>query len=611
MAPTADPGESPVFHPQKWVEMLETAQARRDSFSAKTLQVVLDGVEHLALARLEPNCPFQLTSVHAALFEKLQRAYNNSGLLKAAGALYLNEFQLPGIALKHLDLAGQFAPGDQEVEQLQRAATAALGRQVNRDSLPASADVGVQQKPDIGKVVFRTTTKLHRVDTGMQLNASTGELERRQEARRKTQVLAGFNTQKLRDFTRAFAQIQALIEAARFADASSALADVVRSGAPTEDAQICYAQLGLAAFEHNRLADALAAYLKMREMAPGSVEGWYNCGLVYHKMGMADEALDCYEEASRLDPGNPRTWCNLASIWFDRADYVQAEAMSRKALELKPDYPRALDNLAATLSAMDRLPEAAEVCQQAIRVQPNLHSAWFKLGVIKFQQEQFVPAMEAFHLTGDNPDFFPYVLYYLCMIDARRGRLEEAIQKLGDARAADPENELESLALKEIGALCTKLEHHQAAADAYGQVCTIHPEDIVAWLAKGTAHYRLGQLEEAREAYARVSEIDPGNPVSWHNLGTLAAERGQDEEARDCFQREAELAPDDPKAWHDLAAAWQKLGNETEASHAFERADRLIRSNTRQTSDLSAAMSIVRRLNLGDRVLKTGPTRAK
>ncbi len=607
MAQTADPSESPVFQPQTWLDMLEAVRAKRDTFSAKTLQVILDGIEHVAMARLEPSCPFRLTAAHAAVFEKLQRAYNNGGLLKSVGVLYLSEFHLPGVALKHLELAGQFAPNDNEIEQLQRNATAALGRQLGaKEAAAAPANQGIQQKPDVSKVVFRTTTKLHRVDTGMQLNAATGELERRQEARRKTQALAGFNTQMLRDFTRAFAQIQGMIETARFTDAFTALADVVRSGAPTEDAQICYAQLGLAAFEHNRLADALAAYLKMREMAPQSVEGWYNCGLVYHKMGMADEALDCYEEAARLDPGNPRTWCNLASIWFDRSDYVEAEKMSRRALELRPDYPRALDNLAATLSAMDRLPEAAEICQQAIRIQPNLHSAWFKLGVIKFQQEQFVPAMEAFHLTGDNPDFFPYVLYYLCMIDARRGRIEDAIQKLGDARAADPENDLEPLALKEIGALCTKLEHHQAAADAYGQICTIHPEDVSAWLAKGMSHYHLNEFEEARQAYVRVSEIEPENPVSWHNLGTLAAELGRDEEARDCFQREAELVPDDPKAWHDLANAWQRLGNEAEAAQAFDRADSLIRSTTRKTSDLSAAMSIVRRLNLGDRVLKTG-----
>ena len=99
--------------------------------------------------------------------------------------------------------------------------------------------------------------------------------------------------------------------------------------------------------------------------------------------------------------------------------------------------------------------------------------------------------------------------------------------------------------------------------------------------------------------------------MPWHNLGLLAVDQGRTQEARDCFQRETELAPDDAKAWHDLAMAWQKLGNSEEAAQAFERADQLVRSNTRKTSDLSAAMSIVRRLNLGDRVLKTGEVRGK
>jgi tetratricopeptide (TPR) repeat protein len=260
---------------------------------------------------------------------------------------------------------------------------------------------------------------------------------------------------------------------------------------------------------------------------------------------------------------------------------------------------------------MDRLPEAAEVCQQAIRLQPNLHSAWFKLGVIKFQQEQFVPAMEAFNLTGDNPDFFPYVLYYLCMIDARRGRLEEAIEKLGDARAADPTNDLEPVALKEIGAVCTKLGHHQAAADAYGQVVAIQPDDALAWLAKGAAHHRLGQFADAQEAYTHVTALEPENPIPWHNLGLLAADQDQNEQAREYFQREVDLAPGDAKAWYDLAVAWEKLGNEAEAANAFAQAESLVSPNIRKTSDLSAAMSIVRRLNLGDRVLKTGEVKRR
>jgi tetratricopeptide (TPR) repeat protein len=607
---SGEPCENPVFLPQTWIDLLQASTAKGDMFSAKTLMVILDGIEHLALARLEPNCPFTITGFHSTLFERLLRAYNNAGLLKSVGTLYLGEFRLPAVALKHFELCKQMAPADREIEQLEKAATLVLARQATDHAEHTPLDEGVHQKPEVSKVIFKTTTRLHRVETSLHLNASTGALERKQAERRKTGDLS-LGTQPAHDMTRAFEQISEMIEQARFADAFSALSNVVKAGAPIDEAQTCYAQLGLAAFAHNRFADALAAYVKMRDMVPGAVEGWYNCGLVYQKMGMSDEALDCYEEASRLDPSNPRTWCNLSSIWFDRGEYAEAEKMARQALELQPDYPRALDNLAATLSAMDRLQEAADVCQQAIRLQPNLHSAWFKLGVIKFQQEQFIPAMEAFNLTGDNPDFFPYVLYYLCMIDARRGRLEEAIAKLGDARAADPTNDLESVALKEIGSVCTKLGHHQAASDAYGQVVSIHPEDGMAWLAKGTAHHRIEQFAEAQEAYTQVTTLEPENPIPWHNLGLLAADQSQYKQARDCFQREVDLAPDDAKAWYDLAVAWEKLGNEGESTRAFAKAESLVSPNIRKTSDLSAAMSIVRRLNLGDRVLKTGDVKGK
>jgi hypothetical protein len=76
---------SPVFDPQTWAELLAAHTAKGDMFSAKTLATILDGVEHLALARLEPGCPLVVTGFHASLFERLQGSFNNPALLKAIG----------------------------------------------------------------------------------------------------------------------------------------------------------------------------------------------------------------------------------------------------------------------------------------------------------------------------------------------------------------------------------------------------------------------------------------------------------------------------------------------------------------------------------------------
>ncbi len=283
---------------------------------------------------------------------------------------------------------------------------------------------------------------------------------------------------------------------------------------------------------------------------------------------------------------------------------MEAEKTARRSLELKADYARAWDNLASALSAQNRLPEAAEACQQAVRINPALYSAWFKYGVVNFQLGNMVMAIEAFNMTTDDPGFHPYVLYYLAMIDARQGELDEAVEKLTEARAADPRNEMELIAVKEIAGAFTDAGDHAAASNFYRQVMEATPDDFSAWLTLGTSHHRANHRDLARAAYLRATELRPDSPLPWHNLGLLASDSGQHEEARSYFQREVDLAPEDAKAWYDLGVSLRSLGRKEESAEAFERAEELVKALSRRSSDLSAALSIVRRLNLSGRVLK-------
>ena len=202
-----------------------------------------------------------------------------------------------------------------------------------------------------------------------------------------------------------------------------------------------------------------------------------------------------------------------------------------------------------------------------------------------------VMATEAFNMTGDNPDFFVYVLYYASMIEARRGELDLAVEKLEHARANDPNNELEPAAVREIAGAFTLAGDHAAAANFYRQITDTHPDDFSAWLAVGTARHRAGQMDLAREAYLRATELRPDSPVPWHNLGLLASDQGKREESRTYFEREVELAPDDAKAWYDLGVSLQTLGMEEESTEAFEKAEGLVKSLSRAAAAISPPRS--------------------
>ena len=573
-------------------------------FSARTLTVIHEGIEALAKARSGSGHPVSITGAHANLFERLQKAFNNPNLLKEVGVVYLQELALPGIAQKHLELASKLAPKDRDIEQLQMDAALAVARQMTEQSAHSGLNEAAPSKPEVGAMLRKTSKLAHIVDTRTHLGETAGELEQKQEDWRKAE-----GERAAREAVSLYQEIllraQKLVAQTDFSGAFSALEEARQAGAPDGELQAYYAQLGLAAYDHIRMEESLKAFLRMRELNPKAVEGWFNCGLVYQKMGRLDEALAAYQEAVRLAPENPKTWCNLSSVWFERGDFAEAEKAARRTLELKPDYARAWDNLASALSAQNRLQEAAEACHQAIRIQPALHSAWFKYGVVNFQLNNLVKATEAFNMTGENADFFPYVLYYSSMIASHRGELDEAIEKLEQARAADPENELEAAAIKELGVAFSKAGDYANAADCYAQITDKRPDDFSSWLALGTACHRAEQTDRARKAYQRATLLKPESPLPWHNLGLLASDLKQLEEARKCFEREVELAPDDAKAWYDLGVSYKALGLDLESSEAFERAEDLVKNLSRLSSDLSAALSIVRRLNLGERVLKT------
>jgi tetratricopeptide (TPR) repeat protein len=599
------PPSSPAFDPQTWVDLLTVHALKGDMFSVKTLTVIHEGVDKLAQARATPDAGITITGLHATLFERLQRSFNNPHLLKEIGVVYLEEFRMPAVALKHFDLARPLAPKDRDIEQLQMAAALAVARQMTDQSAHSGLDEAAPSKPEVGALLRKTSKLANVVDTRTALDETADELGRKQKVWRKTGEVKPATGGAAADFNEPLSRIQDLISRTDFAGAAAALAEARKAGAPKEELQAYHAQLGLTAYDHGRMEEALDAFLHMRDLAPEAIEGWFNCGLVHQKMGHLDEALASYQEAVRIAPENPKTWCNLSSVWFERGDHAEAERAARRSLELKPDYARAWDNLASALSAMNRPAEAAEACQRAIHIQPALHSAWFKFGVVNFQLDNMVMAAEAFNMTSDNPDFFAYVLYYMSMIEARRGELDLAVEKLEQAQAVDPGNELESSAMKEIGVAFTKAGSHEIAADFYGRITQKRPEDFSAWLALGTALHRAEQIGPAREAYLRATGLRPDNPVPWHNLGLLASDRGLHEESRNYFQREVELAPDDAKAWYDLGVSLRALGREEESAEAFEQADGLVKTLAHRSSDLSAALSIVRRLNLSGRMLKT------
>ena len=271
-------------------------------FSAKSLMTIIEGLDAINQAQAVPGgSPFVVTPFHTSLFERLRASFNNPALLKAVGMIYLGDYRLPGMALKHFDLAHQFSPKDREIEQLQRTAALTLAQVAN-----APSHSGIDEAPHVRPAVsdlIRKTTRLGRIEPRVDLGASAGEMERKQ-AMRKTQMILPARSAPVptADCGPLFERAHQAILRTDFALAAKTLAQAARAKGDVGELQALYAQLGLAAYDNERLDEALEAYVEMRNLGPEAVEGWFNCGLVLQKMGRLDEAVASYREGVRIAP---------------------------------------------------------------------------------------------------------------------------------------------------------------------------------------------------------------------------------------------------------------------------------------------------------------------
>ncbi|HEY8944252.1 MAG TPA: hypothetical protein VIM73_08315, partial [Polyangiaceae bacterium] len=184
-----DPQSSPALDPQSWVDLLTVHSLKNDFFSARTLMVIHEGVERMAKARESSPSRIVLTPSQANLYERLFKAFNNPHLLKEAGLILLQQWHLPDSALKHFDLARQYAPADRDIEELQVAAALAIARDVTSKTGHSGIEEPAPAKPEVDAVLRKTTKLVHITEAREDLDKSADELGRKQEDLHKTTKL--------------------------------------------------------------------------------------------------------------------------------------------------------------------------------------------------------------------------------------------------------------------------------------------------------------------------------------------------------------------------------------------------------------------------------------
>ncbi|WP_192499115.1 tetratricopeptide repeat protein [Skermanella pratensis] len=174
------------------------------------------------------------------------------------------------------------------------------------------------------------------------------------------------------------------------------------------------------------------------------------------------------------------------------------------------------------------------------------------------------------------------------------GRLAEAAracrQALGLAPPAGP--------LLVIGQVGAQAGDWDLAADAFGALLAMRPDDPDILLEYGIARRHQGRPDAAAEAYRRAIGLDPGMIEAWLNLGHALLEQGNPAEAAEAFGTAAALDPDRPPVHANLGMALLAAGDPAGAEAAFR--DSLARDPSGMPALAGLGTALVRLGRLSD-----------
>lgn len=127
---------------------------------------------------------------------------------------------------------------------------------------------------------------------------------------------------------------------------------------------------------------------------------------------------------------------------------------------------------------------------------------------------------------------FPYVIQSAELIGQKK--YEEARERLLKAlrfRDRIVDMGLVGMILDNLWLTYFLPEDHEGAIRFFNGHLAGYPKDVSALVARGTAHWYLGQLQEAADDYSRVLELMPGHVHALSGRGQVLVELGEYEKA--------------------------------------------------------------------------------
>jgi len=261
-----------------------------------------------------------------------------------------------------------------------------------------------------------------------------------------------------------------------------------------------WCDLGHTLSQLEKYPDALAAFLRALHLEPDDPLYAYNVGNVYLTMNEPEKALPYFMKAVQRDPDYSLAHYDLGLAFLSMGKYEESATASMAALREDPDMVSqqtnlgmgATSNLGIAFMNLGKYPEAEDCFRKNLKLAA---STYFNLGLTLFRQERYEESLLNFQRALEIEPNDPEYLDLLSNAFLELGRLDEAMEAIRAAIAAD---ENYALAHYDLGTVLAQMKGQDAAAlRAFKRSLELDKNLFWAYYAIGCVYAKQGKKKSA------------------------------------------------------------------------------------------------------------------
>jgi tetratricopeptide (TPR) repeat protein len=353
---------------------------------------------------------------------------------------------------------------------------------------------------------------------------------------------------------------------------------------------------------------ALQTMQRLERALPKMAEIHFAYALLASDKGEYQLALDQTQKALAMQPRLSRAQLLQAQLMSQMGDSEAARDVIRKALQNDPNNERLRLIYAQFLTKTGDLRGAERELSQVVKKEPGNEDARFGLAVLLLEMEQDARAAAEFQRLTSSEKWRGQSAFYLGLLEARKGRLDSALQwfdrvesgpsefdarvnaitslinldRLGEARSrlVDLRKRFPNEALKLYlleSELLVKRKDPKAAFDLLTAALKEMPGQSELLYSRALIAERLGRVDILESDLRAVLATNPNDPNALNALGFTLVDHGTRlDEAQELLERAMKLKPNDPAVLDSWGWLQYRRHNLEEAAIYLQRAYRLM-----------------------------------